>query len=153
MKLSILVSLLLFAGSAMAADIGPAGCGLGNVWFGGTDSQIMAATTNGSTYTQMFGITSGTSNCAEASGVAKLETYVEANKVALANDVARGSGDTLAGLTQVLGCRNQEGVNQVLRANYGDIFSNGSSTEAISNQIRKALKDQPAVGFSCQRLS
>ena len=151
MKSTILVTLLMWAAGATAAEIGTAGCGLGNMLMGGKDSQILVATVNG-TGTQTFGITSGTSNCVDNSGVAKLEVYVEANRLALANDMARGRGDTLSGLNHVLGCSKESDVNSTLQQNYGEIFSRGNSVQGISNEIRKVLKTQPA-GHSCARLS
>ena len=64
LKLVIAVSALTITGASYAAA-GAAGCGLGSLIFksNGKFTQLLAATTNNSTYTQSFGITSGTSNC------------------------------------------------------------------------------------------
>jgi hypothetical protein len=143
-------STLLMAGTAHAV-IGPAGCGLGNQLMGGRDNQIVVATLNVIGF-QTVGITLGTSNCVDSKGMAKLEAFVEANQVALANDMARGNGETLAGLTHVLGCTNAEEAQQTLHDNFGEIFAE-ESPKAISNGIRKTLTGQSAAGFSCLRLS
>ncbi|HMX95743.1 MAG TPA: DUF3015 family protein, partial [Elusimicrobiota bacterium] len=49
------------------------GCGLGYVLFGNNDNtpvmQILAATTNGTSANQTFGMTSGTSGCTEDGAV------------------------------------------------------------------------------------
>src|SRR5258706_1629657 len=81
---------------------GPAGCGLGSLIFSPDSgfTPIFAATTNGTSYTQTFGISSGTSNCDTGPSSSKsAKVYVETNREALAKDIARGSGETLAGLT------------------------------------------------------
>ncbi len=137
-----LFAILGFVSFAQANHIGPAGCGLGNVMFG-KKSQILAATTNGSTYTQMFGITSGTSNCDEHATVAKLDAYVEANQVALETDIARGSGETVAGLSNLLRCQNTDSVKSSLKENYSVIYPNQNpSAVEVSNSIRQVLKNQ-----------
>ena len=66
---------LLFVGfmvigfsTALFADQKNYGCGLGSMAFEGNDgliSQVSAATTNGTSGNQTFGITSGTSNCTQ----------------------------------------------------------------------------------------
>lgn len=151
MKHLVLSILSLIAVSA-AADVGPAGCGLGNVLMGGDDSQILAATTNG-TGTQTFGITSGTSNCVDAGGVAKVEAFVEANKLALANDAARGQGETIAGLSQVLRCNSSAAVGRVLKQNYKEIFASESNSNQISAKIFESLVKESPVAVYCPGLS
>jgi hypothetical protein len=96
--------------SAQGQGYGLAGCGLGSVVFGDKPGmvQIFGATTNGVSGNQTFGITSGTLNCGESGKMAKTEQFVEVNKVALENDMARGQGETLQSLSQVLECKNQD---------------------------------------------
>ena len=66
------LGLFLTSASAMADGYGPAGCGLGSMIFEPDSgfTQVFAATTNGTSGNQTFGITSGTSNCASG-GVVK----------------------------------------------------------------------------------
>jgi len=143
MKSLLVITILAFAGVASAYDkpVGPAGCGLGHVLFG-KDTQVLASTTNDSTWTNMFGITSGTSGCVDNKGNAKLDTYVEANRVALANDIARGNGETVAGLSKLLNCQDGSAVNASLKSNYQVIFStqDRDATE-VSQSIRDVLKN------------
>lgn len=135
-----IVTILGLTAVAHANKIGPAGCGLGNLAFG-KDNQILAATTNGTSGNQTFGITSGTSNCVDSKGMAKLDAYVEANQVALANDVARGNGETVAGLSKILGCTNGHSVNSTLQQNYEMIFpTQDRSASEVSKNIREVLK-------------
>src|SRR4051794_17383876 len=83
---------------------GSAGCGLGSLIFEPSSgfTQVFAATTNGTFGTQTFGISSGTSNCAGGGGgSASARAFVETNRVALVKDIARGSGETIDGLSKL----------------------------------------------------
>ena len=140
MKNILIVSLLMFGFSAMAANVGPAGCGLGHMIFK-KDNQVLAATTNDSTYTNMFGITSGTSGCEQKDGVAKLDVYINTNRVALANDMARGQGETLAGISLIMECNNIDQVGGVLKAHYSEVIpSSNVSSDQISSNVQSVLK-------------
>lgn len=155
MSKSILFSLaiaLLYVNGAEAKKLyGTAGCGLGNMVFG-KDNQILAATTNGTSNSQMFGITTGTSNCQDhgASASNRLPAFVESNKVALANDVARGEGVTLAALSEVLGCSDTAKVSASLQKNYTQIFPNGKSeTDQVTDSIIDVVKTD---GLECENV-
>lgn len=140
MKNILIASLILFGSSVMAQAIGPAGCGLGNQIFK-KDNQVLAATTNGTSLNQMFGITSGTSNCAQPNGLAKLETYIDSNRVALANDIARGQGETLAGISLIMDCQSIDQVGGVLKANYSEVFTSADvSADQVSSNVQNVLK-------------
>ncbi len=142
------VVMMLSAFAQARAAIGPAGCGLGNMVMG-KDSQVLASTTNG-TGTQTFGITSGTSNCVDGAGMAKIESYIEANPEALANDISRGQGETLTGLTQLLKCENPQAANQILKSNYSAIYQKGTNDSSfISNEVKSVLSSDVAQ-HGCQ---
>jgi hypothetical protein len=127
MKKFILLSILALSSASFAKAYGDAGCGLGSVLFGDTPSQasqVFAATTNDSTYTNMFGITSGTSNCIDGGTVKAAQAvpmYIEVNKDALAKDAARGEGETLAGLASLMGCESRS-LGSAIKSNYKSIF-------------------------------
>lgn len=111
---------------------GMAGCGLGSVVFGPKKGmiQIVAATLNGTGY-QTFAISTGTSNCSEGAVFGKTNQFIETNKVALEKDLARGEGETLASLSQVMECGNND-FNSQLKNNYSQAFpQGGASTEQI----------------------
>lgn len=122
---SIIISLVtVFSSLVIAKPYGDAGCGLGNQIFGKDDNQVLAATTNGSSYTQFFGISSGTSGCVDDGAMAQnkqVPAFIEVNKVALATDAARGEGETLAGLAQLMGC-SMDQLAPAMKANYNQIF-------------------------------
>ena len=146
-----LSGLTTFSAQAASKAIGPAGCGLGNVVFG-KENQILAATTNG-TGVQTAGITSGTSNCDADSKMAQMTMFIETNRVALSNDVARGQGETVAALSNIMGCENSQTLGQGLKANYKEIFSNKENSIAISHSIQQTVKSTPSLAQSCQPLS
>lgn len=149
MKKLLALAALASLSSMASAAIGPAGCGLGNVVFG-KESQIFAATTNGSFGNQTFGITSGTSNCGGAGGMARLENFIEINQVALANDVARGQGETIEGLAQILGCSNSTQLGAELKANYSNVFGRPSATASeLTSGVKNAVQKNVELNRSC----
>jgi hypothetical protein len=164
---------LLVSGSALAADAaapaaaapaaapapapkkhgvkyGTAGCGLGSMIItSGGIVQIFAATTNG-TGTQTFGITSGTSNCDDTdSGGESARVFVEANRVALAKDISRGTGETIVGLATIAGCADPKAVGTALQHNFTAIFPSASaSDEAVTGAILSTLKSDASLACS-----
>lgn len=165
-KLVIAVSLMallsapsLFAGEEVNPDTGlkygSAGCGLGSMLFGGKTGmmQVLAATTNGTSYSQTFGISSGTSNCKAEKGrhAGNIQVYVEANRVALAKDVARGRGETVTGLAQLLGCRDTGTLGQVLQRNYSEIFqSQDVDSATVAKKVLNTVDRDQRLVRSCQ---
>ena len=121
------VAAFCFLGS-QAHAIGSAGCGLGSVVFKGNEwwKQLLAVTTNNSTGSQTFGITTGTSNCAPGlfGEVQKQEDFMVANLTTLQREAAQGSGETLNSLASVLGCENSsfENFGVYTQEKYNDIF-------------------------------
>ena len=140
--------------SAQAKAYGPAGCGLGSLIFEPDSgfTQIFAATTNGTFGTTTFGITSGTSNCADtAGGSASAKAFVETNRVALAKDIARGSGETIEGLSQLAGCREAAAVGTSLQRRFDQIFTDASASDSeVSESVIEALRTDTSL--SCNAL-
>jgi hypothetical protein len=157
MKLASVFIALAFVASANAAhaekrkslvqeftgqEYGMAGCGLGSVVFGDQPGmvQIFATTTNGTVGNQTFGISSGTLNCGESSKSAKAEQFIQVNKVAIENDMARGQGETLTALSQVMECTNSHFSNS-MKENYHQMFpTGGASAEQLSAVAAKSCK-------------
>jgi len=133
---------------------GPAGCGLGSIIFEPNSgwTQILAATTNTSFGTQTFGITSGTSNC-NASGTGKraARAFIETNRVALAKDIARGSGETIDGLTRVSGCSSAAQVGVHLQQRFPQLFPDAARSDSdVSDAVIGALRADASLG--CREL-
>ncbi len=144
----VLLAVSMVAVGAQAAKVGPAGCGLGNVVFG-KSNQVLASTTNG-TGMQTFGISSGTSNCVDGGRTARLENFINVNQVALANEAARGEGETIVGLAQILGCQNATALGSALKANYTDVFSRPeASSVEVSNGVQNVIQKNFELNRTC----
>jgi len=136
-KLVLLVMVMGLSTVAMAKSHGPAGCGLGQLLFKDKDGllfNVLAATFNGSSGNQTFGMSTGTLGCEDAQ-TAKVTavSFVEANRVALANDVARGGGDTLQGYLQIVNKKDVDASK--LQKNFAQIFSTEKSAEQVHHAI------------------
>lgn len=144
-KLALLVcfSGLFVASAAQAKPYGTAGCGLGSILFGSEPGliQVIAATFNGTSANQTFAISSGTSNCDSSGGSAKsVETFATTNRSALAKDIARGQGETLASLSKLAGCRDDRAVGRSLQRNFTSIFpSSAVSDRKVGAQVVKVM--------------
>ena len=130
---------------------GAAGCGLGSVIIhNGGFVQIFAATTNGTSASQTFGITSGTSNCDDVGGwVGATRVFVQANRVALAKDIARGKGETITDLAALSGCADANAVGLKLQQNFSAIFPNAAvSSDVVTDNIQAMLKSDATLACS-----
>jgi len=142
--LSVFTLLLVTAGTAFAAGYGTAGCGLGSMLIGSDPgfSQVLAATTNGTSGSQTFGISSGTSNCGKSafSSNERLNEFVKANLDNLAKDVAMGHGESLEAITELLEVSpdQRQAVHARLKANFTQIFPSETIqvADVIDNIIR-----------------
>lgn len=90
------------------AGSGP-GCGLGFLLFQGQRGvlpQVLAATTNGTFWSQTFGMTTGTSGCSQ-DGIVSREhetaVYAQATIENLSQEMAQGQGEHLASLATLMG--------------------------------------------------
>lgn len=143
----LVISLLALGSINAAAAVGQAGCGLGNQILGNEPGfmQVVAATSNGFSGSQTFGITSGTSNCLDSRGNAAVEAFVEANQVALNNDISRGSGETVSTLSNMLSCANGNVAAKALQTSFDEISSQ-KSAPAMTESIKRTLRSAPQAG-------
>ncbi len=128
---------------------GTAGCGLGSMAFGSQPGglQIIAATLNGISANQTFGITFGTSNCGPSLFAEGTRNFVEANREALAKDVARGQGEAIGALTVINRCADSRAVGAALQARFGVIFpSEDASVDHVTAAILETLQGDAALG-------
>ena len=165
MSLVAFVSVVLASGTAVADEgaaaaastvgYGAAGCGLGSMLFGAKPGmvQVLAATTNASSYSQTFGITTGTSNCdSGGGGTASAKVFIEANREALAKDVSRGQGETIIGLAAIAGCADSNAVGVKLQSEFGTVFPDASvSSDNVTTSVLKVLQSDAAL--ACSNLS
>ena len=138
-------STLAFAGNDLA------GCGLGtavvfpdaNEWH----EHVLAATTNGTSGNQTFGMTSGTLGCEGANGPLKLaQAFIEDNMDQLALDAAKGQGETLAALAEVIGVDAQDSAafNRTMQSNFDSMF-NADATSATAYEAMTSAMAQDAA--------
>jgi hypothetical protein len=131
---------------------GSAGCGLGSLLFEPSNgfTQVFAATTNGTSGTQTFGISSGTSNC-DGAGYQPGSTtaFIQSNRSALAKDIVRGKGATISGLADLAGCGSSKAVGQTLKKNFKAIFPNAAvSDQQVSDSVLRVLKSESSLTCS-----
>jgi len=144
--LTLIVSSSAFAASAR----NNVGCGLGTLaWEGRADNsslfQAFQATTNGTSGSQTFGISSGTSECQTNSKFVqneKLINFVQANMDNLAKDIAMGKGETLDTFAEMLGVAPDRSAdfNASLQANFDKIYTSEQVVlaEVIDNAVSVA---------------
>ena len=136
------------------ASVGSAGCGLGSLVFNGNVwwKQVLAATTNGTSGTQTFGITSGTSNCAPGlfGYRQKQQDYMVANFTTLQREAAQGTGDSISGLASVMGCKENSYGNfaAYTQSKYSAIFSSQDPTQVLNNLVNE-VQASPELANSC----
>lgn len=137
---------------------GVAGCGLGSMVFGDQQgfNQVWAATLNGTSGNQTFGISTGTLNCDQQSGAHRhtAMAFIFANREALEKDISRGNGETLVGLSTVLGCSNASMLGRGLQQNYKEIFpSDQTPNEQVADSILEKVRQDPSLATQCSSLS
>jgi len=147
-------------GDSWKAPYGSAGCGLGSIVLGTKPGimQVFAATTNASSYSQTFGITTGTSNCTSAPSAAaaqmEREVFVDMNFASLSKEAAQGSGDHLRALADIMGCANSAddlaAFGRVSQARYGEIFNAGDARGVAANYVNVVRAD-PMLAANCVR--
>lgn len=143
-KLLLLSSIVASITSVTFAD--NVGCGLGSEIIKDKSSvlmQVLAATTNGSSGNQTFGITSGTSGCAKPAKIVsndKATKFVEDNMDALAMDISNGQGESIDTLAALLDIKDKEAFTAKLQNNFDSIYTstNVTSAQVMDNIITVA---------------
>tara|TARA_Y100001934_G_scaffold269493_1_gene353033 strand:+ start:204 stop:686 length:483 start_codon:yes stop_codon:yes gene_type:complete len=143
--------------SASAASYGSAGCGLGSMIFEPSDDfmQVFAATFNGTSASQTFGISTGTSNCSGAEATASLDqqAFVKINYASLVRDAARGNGEYLSAFATLLGCdaNSHTAFFNYAQTNPALFNSNTQPLEVLKN-VKLDLAKNETFSNSCTRL-
>lgn len=133
----VLISLALSAGlatSAFAAANSNTGCGLGSMLIDkqGILWNLFQVTTNHSSGTQTFGITSGTSGCKSGKVAmdSRTQEFVAANMDALSQEIAQGRGEHLDTLVELLEVDDKEGFKLALQENYNKLYTSKDAQSA-----------------------
>ena len=136
---------------ADAGYYGMAGCGLGSILFGESESkggQILASTTNGIYGNATFAMSSGTSNCvpdkSSNSAAVKMnaEKFVVANREALANDIVKRNGETVVAFSEIIGCKDSEYLSTKLNSRYEAIFNSKNEATVANNMWNTVSSDR-----------
>lgn len=136
MKKIIATSILVLASAGAYAGQNNVGCGLGSMVFDGQSGvfpQVLAATTNGTSGNQTFGITSGTLGCTQdgtVSSSAKMAMFTGANMDRLAQDMSSGEGESLESLAALMGIQEADKAHffSVTKENFAKIFPSEQTT-------------------------
>ncbi len=151
------LGVMIFTSPAFSTGYGDAGCGLGSIIIGDESGpvQILAATLNGVSYNQVFGVSSGTSNC-DPDGIVLAEQerhrFVVQNFASLEKEMASGGGEHIRTLASLLGCPSEKRVQFIsyTQQNYESIFENEKTTpKEMLNTLRKGLSTHPELTASC----
>lgn len=157
----LVLSAMLLGSSAVPVwadnpDTGP-GCGLGkNLWSDYSHQksigpQVLMATTNGTSGSQTFGISSGTSGCTNDGTVfAQYKTglFAAANYDSLAQEMAQGGGEHLASLAELMGvpAENRPAFFAVAQAQYPTLVSSSdTSPAAMIHILNDGMRAEPAL--------
>lgn len=136
-------------------DTGP-GCGLGKLaWsdYGRQKSiapQVMMATTNGTFGNQTFGISSGTSGCTNDGTIMsehKASIFAAANYESLSQEMARGGGEHLASLAELMGVREESRPEffTMAQTRYASLVESGDSTPgAMIQTLQSGMEAHPS---------
>ena len=140
------------AKKAYQRPYGMAGCGLGSIVIPRQGSQVFAATTNGTAASQLFGITSGTSNCVDDSSsevASKMDNYIQGNKSQFIGDAAKGNGETIIALSEVMGCSESSKLGRALKANYQNLFLE-ENTNIVTDNIITLIQNDDQLSQQCK---
>ncbi|NVJ59957.1 MAG: DUF3015 domain-containing protein [Gammaproteobacteria bacterium] len=148
MKKVIFGAIVLMGSTSLMAESGP-GCGLGAQVFkgkSGTVSHVLAATTNGTSGNQTFGMTTGTLGCDTSKTIQVATLYMDSNIDKVASDISRGDGEALNALAELMGVKSEDKAhfNALLKENFTLVFTSDETTssEAMQNIVKLMEQDE-----------
>lgn len=160
-SLLVLTAVFLMFGAtrlALAAhpDNGP-GCGLGKLAWGdypgqqSIGAQALQSTTNLTSFSQTFGISSGTSGCTKDGTIfasEKVNVFAAVNFDNLSQEMAQGRGEHLTSLATLMGIPTEDHQNFFLmtQAQYSSLVqTKDSSPQAVITAIYRTMNEHPTV--------
>ena len=128
----------VIASAPIVAMAHPAGCGLGTaVVFknpGSWVEHVLAATTNGTSGNQTFGMTSGTLGCEAAGGplASGVDYFIDENLDLIAMESATGEGETIDALAEMIGVQDADkrAFRLSLQSNFDTLFPSDATSSA-----------------------
>ena len=152
---SLLASIILLAAAtSLSADETAAGCGIGKQIMqgkSGKSNNIVAAILNDALIPKTFFMTTGdgTLGCDPSETVKNeqpRETFVAANLDGLSEDIAKGQGDHLSALAQVMGIEDEDKPSfySLTQSHYETLFDQDStSAKQMLSALDNALLRTP----------
>jgi hypothetical protein len=150
----LLVPIMMASSGATIAESGP-GCGFGQQVFAGQSglaAHVMAATTNGSTYNQLFGLSFDSLGCnGETVVTAEFQrnVFVASNFDNIARDAAQGGGDHLQSLASIMQIQDTDAERfyTLAQVNYDALFggTNASDHQAWLQKLDSTLSADPTL--------
>lgn len=136
----------VIASAPIVAMAHPAGCGLGTAVIfkspGSWVEHVLAATTNGTSGNQTFGMTSGTLGCEGAGGplASGVDYFIDENIDMIAMETATGEGETIDALAEMIGVADTDkrAFRLSLQSNFDTMFP---SEDTSSAQVYDAIVD------------
>ena len=153
---AILLPLTATAAWADHPDTGP-GCGLGKLAWSDYSRQksiapqVMMATTNDTFWSQTFGISSGTSGCTNDGTIMaehKVSVFAAANYDSLSQEMARGGGEHLASLAELMGVPEQSRPEfyAMAQTRYAGLVESGDATPtAMIRTLQAGMEAHPIL--------
>lgn len=141
-------------GLALAADNAGPGCGLGRVVFKGQKGffpHTSAATTNGTSMNQWFGLTSETSDCNPSSVVSnevERRIFVASNLDQLHQEMAQGAGLHLQALADLMAIApsDQPAFGRLAQERFSDLLSaSDAGPGAVLAALDNAMTSDPVL--------
>ena len=143
------------ASVTMAENTGP-GCGWGSMLFEGQSGKaphILAATTNGTSGNNTFGMTSGTNGC----DTSKPLTYAGVNTVAfhnmdqLSKEVAQGDGEILSTVAAMFGIEGDDVAvfKSTMKSHYAELYPTAevTSDQVVEGMVSIMAKDETLAKY------
>jgi len=149
----VLAPLCLLFSSGTIADSGP-GCGLGQQVFSGQSglfAHVLAATTNGSSSNQLFGLSFDSLGCDGETVITasyQRDVFVASNFDNIARDAAQGGGDHLESLAQLMNVHEADTARffEVAQVNYNNLFDDGATQHEVwLDKLDLALAADPEL--------
>jgi hypothetical protein len=137
----VVACLMVFAVAEVYAN--NVGCGFGTELMKGKQGklfEVLAVTTNGTSGSSTFAITTGSSGYKEGAviGVNMVDVYVAENMDSLATDIAAGRGEYMDTLAHLMKVDNKDAFKDMLHKNFNKIYT---SKDITSKQVVTNIRD------------
>lgn len=78
-----------------------------------------------------------------------MDNYIQGNKSQFIGDVAKGNGETIIALSEVMGCSESSKLGRALKANYQDLFLK-ENTNIVTDNIITLIQNDDQLSQQCK---